>query len=382
MQIPDSNIYPSRFSILLTGGAGFLGRAIVNELLSDDSPMDFSLLRIFDVKTYDGPFDSRIEMVIGDIRDENAVLQACQGIDVVIHSAAVVDWGTRPEEEVYSVNYTGTEHVVKACLTHGVRHLIYTSSLDAIYAGKSLVDIDESIPYPAKHPNMYCRSKQMAEKLVMKANGVPTSYVVKDDQFTNPSAPLSTSQPFPLTTCVLRPADVYGPGDPFHIGSLINMARGGFYVRLGDGTSLSQHVFVGNIARAHLQALHALMNGKTAVAGNAYFITDSSPSNFFRFFDAIVEGAGFRIRPKNIWIPRNIAYAMGAMAEFFALLIRPVKKFNPKFSRFAVMYTCNDFTFTSAKAANDFGFIPKYSKEEAFKITVRYYSEDKAPIDK
>jgi hypothetical protein len=64
------------------------------------------------------------------------------------------------------------------------------------------------------------------------------------------------------------------------------------------------------------------------------------------------------------------------------LLIRPVKKFNPKFSRFAVMYTCNDFTFTSAKAANDFGFIPKYSKEEAFKITVRYYSEDKAPIDK
>ena len=109
--------------------------------------------------------------------------------------------------------------------------------------------------------------------------------------------------------------------------------------------------------------------------GNAYFITDGPPSNFFRFFDAIVEGAGYRIRPGNIWIPRPIAYAIGAMAEFTALLIRPVKKYNPKFSRFAVLYTCSDFTFTSAKAASDFGFNPKYSKEEAFEMTVKHYEK-------
>ncbi len=342
---------PAGLSILLTGGAGFLGLAIVRELLAPGCPVNVSFLRIFDVIPYSGPEDGRIASVTADIRDAAAVTLACRGIDVVIHSAAIVDWGTRPEEEVYAVNYTGTENVVRACRETGVKHLVFTSSLDAIYAGKPLVNIDENIPYPEKHPNMYCRSKFLAEKLVLETTGMPGS----------------------LTTCVLRPADVYGPADPFHIGSLIKMAKGGFYVRLGNGTSLSQHVYVGNMAWAHILAIRGLINGNAAIAGNAYFITDGPPANFFKFFDAIVTAAGYPIWPKNIWIPRKTAYAMGAMAEFFALLIRPVKKYNPKFSRFAVLYTCNDFTFTSEKAAQDFGFVPKYTKEEAFGATVSYY---------
>ncbi len=343
-------------SILLTGASGFIGNAIVKELLAADSPIAFSRLRLLDVAPYQGPTDPRLEIITADIRDTAAMLLACEGIDLVIHSAAIVDWGTKPEAEVCAVNFTGTENMVNACLQRGVKHLVYTSSLDAIYGGKPLVDIDESLPYPAEHPNMYCRSKCLAEKLVLEANNtkMPGYGAI-------------------FTTCVLRPADVYGPADPFHIGSLINMARGGFYVRLGDGSAKSQHVFVGNIARAHAEAAAALRNGNPAVAGQPYFISDGPPSNFFRFFDAIVEGAGYRIRPANVWIPRPIAYAMGAMAELFALLIRPVKKYNPKFSRFAVMYTCSDFTFNTNKAERDFGFIPKYSKEAAFQMTVDYF---------
>lgn len=365
MQATNSSNLSAQCSLLLTGGSGFLGRAIVKELLSAGSPVDFSLLRIFDLKAYDGPPDQRIEMVVGDIRDDDAILTACKGIDAVIHAAAIIDWGTKPEEEVYAINFTGTKNVIAACLKTGVKQLIYTSSLDAIYAGKSLVGIDESIPYPALHPNMYCRSKCLAEKLVIKANGNLLSASNHKD--------FPAGFPSFLTTLVLRPADIYGPGDPFHIGSLIDMAKGGFYVRLGDGTSVSQHVFVGNIAWAHLQALKALMDGNTAAAGKAFFITDGPPSNFFKFFDAIVEGAGYRIRPKNIWIPRRLAYAMGALAEFFALLLRPVKKYNPKFSRFAVLYTCSDFTFSSSRAACDFGFTPKYSGSEAFEMTTSHY---------
>lgn len=337
-------------SVLLTGGAGFLGRALVAELLSPDSPVAVSLLRIFDVKRYDGPADARIEHITGDLRDADALRRACTGIDAVIHAAAIVDWGTRPEQEVFAVNCTGTENLVEACRSTRVRYLVYTSSLDAIYTGKSMVNIDESVPYPDRHPNMYCRSKAMAEKIVMEANSDA------------------------LLTCSLRPSDIYGPGDPFHIGSLINMAKGGFYVRLGDGTALSQHVYVGNMAWAHLQALQSLVAGNSAAAGKAYFITDAPPSNFFRFFDTIVEGAGYPIRPKNLWIPRGIAYAMGAMAEFAALLVRPIVKFNPKFSRFAVIYTCTNFTFTAGQAEKDFGFTPKYSKREAFDFTVGYYN--------
>ncbi|MEI7896374.1 MAG: NAD-dependent epimerase/dehydratase family protein [bacterium] len=353
-----SSPVPTHPRILLTGGSGFLGRFIAKELLAPGSPVTPSLLRIFDITPFSGLQDARIETVTGDIRDAAAVTEACRGIDLVVHSAALVDWGTKPEQEVLSVNFGGTENIVRACLAEKVRHLVYTSSLDAIFGGKPLVNIDESIPYPAQHPNMYCRSKYLSEKLVMEKNG----------SLLHPESAV-------LSTCVLRPADIYGEGDPYHIGSLISMAKGGFYVRLGNGSSVSQHVYAGNMAWAHVLAAKSLLDGNPAIAGNAYFITDGPPSNFFKFFDRIVEGAGYSIWPKNIWIPRRIAYAMGMASEAIALLLRPVKKYAPKLSRFAVVYTCSDFTFTSAKARNDFGFAPKYSREEAFRLTAGYYRQ-------
>ncbi|MEI6681050.1 MAG: NAD-dependent epimerase/dehydratase family protein [Bacteroidota bacterium] len=347
--------------ILITGGSGFLGRAIAAELLGTSSPLPPSLLRIFDLVPYAGPADERIECLTGDIRDAQAVSDACQGIDLVIHSAAMVDWGTRPEQEVLSVNFGGTENVIRGCCLHGVSHLVYTSSLDAVFGGKSLVDIDETIPYPASHPNMYCRSKYLSEKRVLESNGMEIQ------------AGGGMTSPARMTTCVLRPADIYGEGDPFHIGSLIRMAKGGFYVRLGNGSSRSQHVYVGNMAWAHVLAAKALLEGNPAVAGQPYFITDGPPANFFSFFDRFVEGAGYPIWPKNIWIPRGLAYFMGLVSEGVALLARPVKKYAPKFSRFAVVYTCNDFTFSADKARRDFGFEPRYSAAEAFSRTVAWW---------
>lgn len=66
--------------ILLSGGSGFLGKAIVRELLSHDAPVQPSLLRIFDLKAYSGPQDDRIEMITADIRDAAAVSEACRGL--------------------------------------------------------------------------------------------------------------------------------------------------------------------------------------------------------------------------------------------------------------------------------------------------------------
>jgi len=356
--------------ILLTGGAGFLGKAIARELLNPGSPLHPSLLRIFDIAPYAGPVDDRVEVVRGDIRDAAVVMEACRGIDLVIHSAAIVDWGTKPEKEVLSVNFGGTETLLAACLEQGVRHLVYTSSLDAVFEGKPLVNIDEGIAWPETHPNMYCRSKYLSEKLVLAANGRTST---PNYELQPPGSRIQDPGSSFLTTCVLRPADIYGEGDPYHIGSLINMARGGFYVRLGDGSSKSQHVYVRNMAWAHVLAAKALLDGNPAIAGNAYFITDGPPSNFFTFFDHIVEGAGYRIRPRNLWIPRRIAYAMGMISEGIALMVRPVKKYAPKFSRFAVIYTCSDFTFTAARARKDFGFEPKYPAEEAYRLTIDHY---------
>ena len=243
------------------------------------------------------------------------------------------------------------KNVVKACKHSGIRYLVYTSSLDAVYSGKPLVNIDESYPYPEKHKTAYCLSKARSEQHVVSE--------VSDD----------------FRAVILRPSDIYGEADPYHIGSLINMAKGGFYVRLGNGRAKCQHIYVGNIAHAHLQAGAALLEGSTKINGQVYFMTDAQGTNFFHFFDQVVIGAGYNVWPKNFWIPRPIAYAMGSMSEFFAFLIRPFKKYVPKFSRFAVIYTCTEYTFNYNKARNDFGFKPKYSQQEALERTTLYYKK-------
>jgi sterol-4alpha-carboxylate 3-dehydrogenase (decarboxylating) len=108
-----------------------------------------------------------------------------------------------------------------------------------------------------------------------------------------------------------------------------------------------------------------------------YFITDGKGSNFFKFFDQIVAGAGYRIRPKNLWLPRGFAYFLASLSEGVAWLAQPIKKYHPKFSRFAVTYTCTDFTFTSDKAKKDFNYEPKYTTEEALERTIAFYRAER-----
>jgi nucleoside-diphosphate-sugar epimerase len=340
-------------NILITGGSGFLGKSLLRELFSPESPLAPDRVRVYDLQDVPAEFQDRVEYIQGDVRNAEMLKAACDGMDIVLHLAAVVDWGVRPEEEIIDVNVGGTRNAIQACLRAGVRHLVHVSSLDAVYTGKPLVDIDESQAYPETFKTTYCKSKYLSEIAALEAHG---------DE---------------LRTVVLRPSDIYGEMDPYHVDSLVDMAKGGFYVRLGSGNSKCQHVYSGNMAHALLMAGSALLNGNSTIGGEVYFITDGEGTNFFKFFDQIVEGAGYRIWPANFWIPRPVAHFMGAASEFTAFLARPVKKYHPKFSRFAVVYTCTDFTFSSAKASRDFGFAPKYDHNTALQRTIDYYRKQR-----
>jgi nucleoside-diphosphate-sugar epimerase len=129
------------------------------------------------------------------------------------------------------------------------------------------------------------------------------------------------------------------------------------------------------MAFAHILVASALLQNNEKILGKAYLITDGPGSNFFTFFDKIVAGAGYKIFPKNLWIPRRLAYAMGSVSEGISWLVSPIKKYNPKFSRFAVTYTCTDFTFNSSRAKSDFGWKPKYTTETAIENTIRFYKK-------
>lgn len=342
-----------KLNILVTGGSGFLGKRIVEEFFAADTLVKPGIVRVIDIKEYEGPLKDKIEFVKGDIQNAEEVDKVCADIDIVIHSAAIIDWGIKSREEVLNINVGGTKNVIEACKKHGINYMVLTSSLDAVFTGKPLVNINEKQAYPDHHHTVYCESKKLAE---LEAAKVDKSK---------------------LKIVVLRPSDIYGEDDPYHMDSLVDMAKSGFYIRLGNGKSKNQHVYVGNMAYAHVLAAAELVKGNEKINGEIYFITDGEPENFFKFFDPIVAGAGYKLFPKNLWLPRWLAYSMASLNEFGAALIRPVKKTNPKLSRFAVTYISTDFIFSAEKAKKDFGFVPKYSKSKAVENTVAFYRNQK-----
>ncbi len=347
---------PLRPALLITGGFGFIGQALVRELLRDNPVIDASEIRIFDIHS---PTiisaDPRVRFIKGDIRDYGALAVAMKGVDAVFHLASMVDWGTHKPQTVYEINTDGTAGALKASQEAGVSAFIHTSSLDAVITTKPLRNVDESIPYPARYPNAYCGSKAEAEKLVFAANGQGG-----------------------MRTVSLRPSSVWGEADPYHISALVNLAKSVPYVRIGDGSAVQQLVYVGNLAHAHLAACREILEAaaeghESTCSGKPYFITDGPAENFFHFFDRIVEKSGYQIRPANLWIPRRLMLLAGILAESLAWLIRPMVRWNPKVSRFAVNYTCNDFTYTSAAAERDFGFIPVYTIGQAMSRTIDWF---------
>lgn len=317
---------------LVIGGSGMLGFEIVRQLKDQGKQV-----RVLDLQPLP---ESICEFVRGDIRCPEDLQTACRDIEVVFQTAAAV-WDRSLPARVYEqTNVEGNRKVLAACLQLGIRRLVYTSTLDVVVQGsKPIVEGDESLPYPKRLPrDPYCRSKILAERLVLAANGPQ------------------------LATCALRPVGIYGPRDRYHLGNVIGMARRGRFVRLGNGSARFSHVYSENAAFAHLLAARRLAPG-SPIAGQAYFIADHYPAkNLFDFMEPFLLELGLPLPRRRI--PYPVAMVLAAIAE----LVTP----RSSFSRFAVIQTCVHHTFVDSKAARELGYWPIVSREEAFRRTAAW----------
>ncbi len=318
------------------GGAGLLGRQIVRRLLQAGKQV-----RVLDLRP---PAVGSAEHLLGDIRRRRDVERACREAEVVFQTAAAV-WDVATPDRLYEeVNVAGNRVVVEVCRALGVRRLVYTSTMDVVVDGRGpIVDGDESLPYPRRSPkDAYSRTKIAAERLVLSANGSH------------------------LAACALRPVGMYGPGDRYHLGNVVEMARRGRYVRLGNGSARFSHVYAENVAHAHLLAAERLWPG-SRVAGGTYFVTDHPASNLFDFMEPYLKALGLAVPRRSI--PFRLAYLLGWAAETLA----PRSNFN----RFAVVQTCVDHTFVHHLAAEELGYRPVVSEEEAFRRTLAWLQGDR-----
>lgn len=312
-----------------------------------------------------------VKHFVGSVTDEGLVARATEGVDAVIHAASLIDWGRVPKQAMFDVNVTGTEMLLDACCQAGVRSFVYTSSMDVVCGMHEVVDADETLPFPEEFANTYAETKARAEATVLRSNGIPRSRRVDD----------APDIPGRLRTCAIRPCGMYGEEDPYHVANTLEVVREGkLSARPGNGQAKFEHVYVGNVAQAHLLALRAVELGDPEVCGRAFFITDDSPAvNFLDFMEPIIEAVGYQLPPKSRRVPYPVMMAVGALYELGAWLKKPFGGGEPPvLTRSSVRFVCKTHTFDGSRARKALRYEPKYSYEEALARTIDYWKRREA----
>lgn len=144
-------------TVLITGGTGTFGQAFTRHALVQEAKQVriFSRDELKQSEMEASKADSRIKFICGDVRDEDRILRACQGVNVVVHAAAMKRLETCEREplEAVKTNVTGSINVAKACRANGVSHAIALSSDKAVH--------------PA---NTYGKTKSLMENIWIQGN--------------------------------------------------------------------------------------------------------------------------------------------------------------------------------------------------------------------
>ncbi len=327
-------------NILVTGGGGFLGGAIIDQLLARGDNV-----RSFARGDYPHLRDKGVQTVRGDLADPTAVSAATKGADAVFHVAALAGmWG--PHRDYFNANVLGTRNVLAGCREHGVGKLVYTSSPSAIQRITAIEGADESLPYPDKHYTHYQATKAQAERDVMAATTAD------------------------LLTVSLRPRMIWGPGDTQIGPRLVQRKRAGRLKLVGDGSPLVDSIYIDNAAAAHLLALDHLEPGAACV-GKVYFISNGEPWPIGKLMNAVLEAAGEE--PVTARVSPGAARAVGTVCEWIWGALRI--KSDPPMTRFLASQLSTANWFDISAAQRDLGYVPVVSMQQGLQRLKAWYAE-------
>src|SRR3954471_13376851 len=226
--------------VLVTGGTGFTGTALVQRLLDEGHSvvaLDYKAGLQSDALRSRGA-----DVVIGSVTDRDAVSRSMKDVELVFHLAAAFRELNVPNSFYDEVNVGGTRVVLDAARNEGVRKFVYCSTC-GVHGNVARPPANETAPIqPADY---YQRTKYEAEPLVKREAG---------------SA---------METVILRPAAIYGPGDPERFFMIFKRVAKGTFPMFGSGRTLYHPLYIDNLVDAFL-----LCVPPGAGSGLTYLIAD------------------------------------------------------------------------------------------------------------
>jgi dihydroflavonol-4-reductase len=304
--------------ILITGGSGFVGAAVVRQLLQAGHAVR-ALIRPTSVRT--NLVKLPIELVQGDLRDADSLARAMAGIRSVFHVAADYRLWARHPQDIMATNVEGTRALMEAALRGRVERIVYTSSVATLKSGSDDAASDETAPLdPACAVGAYKYSKVVAERLVetmVAERGLPAVIV-------NPSTPI-------------------GPGDvrPTPTGRIIiEAAAGRMPAYVDTGLNL---VHVDDVATGHLFALIKGRIGERYILGGQDVLLG----------DMLREIARQTGRsPPKLKLPRRLIFPVAYAAEAIAYFTDR----EPFVTTTGLRLAKDRMFFSSAKAERELGY--------------------------
>jgi nucleoside-diphosphate-sugar epimerase len=322
--------------ILVTGGTGFTGKALVRRLLDlghEVVALDYKEgLKTRELREWGA------EVVLGSVTDEAVVRQAIQGVEVVHHLAAAFREMNVPDSHYWEVNVQGTRNVCQAAFDQGVRKLVYCSTC-GVHGNIDRPPGGEDAPIqPADY---YQRTKYEAEPVVREFHqrGLPS--------------------------VILRPAAIYGPGDPERFLMIFRRVARGTFPMFGDGRTLYHPLYIDNLVDAFIQAMADGVGD-----GEAYLIADDQ----YLEIEELVKRVG-RALAVDVKVPHYPVWPVVAAGHVVEKACRPFGITPPIFPRRVDWYRQNR-AFKIDKAKRDLGYQPQVGIDEGLRRTADWYRQE------
>lgn len=319
--------------VLITGGGGFVGHNFVQTMLDNGNKV-----KSFDIVPCKIEHEN-LESIEGNICDYEAVLAACQGVDTIFHTAAIIDLkgGKAVTKEYrdrsYAINVEGTKNVLHAAQEVGAKRFVYTASNSVVIGPEDISGGDETMPYTSIFNDLYTETKVVTEKYVLAHDGEKG-----------------------VRTCSIRPSGIWGPGDQtMFVKFFDQVIQGRLKANVGNPKSKSKldNSYVHNLIHGQILAAKCLDNDGPS-CGQAYFINDGDPVNVFDFAAPVFTAIG--VKPPTKWVsPALVKGVMTVWQQLHFALKFP----EPPLEPLAIDRVALDNYFSIEKARRDLGYEPK-----------------------